>query len=109
MRWAVEASLKEKKGDQGEAGPGALYSSGLIAAGGIFGLLGIIINLFQDQEIANHVPHWFAAILRLPWRPNLFSFGPKLMGGLATNNLFAAFMFLVLAGSLFYFARKKLD
>ena len=109
VRWAVEASSKEKKGDEGEAGPGALYSSGLIAAGGIFGLLGIIINLFQDQEIANHVPHWFAAILRLPWRPDLFSFGPQLMGGLATNNLFAAFMFLVLAGSLFYFARKKLD
>jgi putative OPT family oligopeptide transporter len=109
VRWAVEASSKEKKGDEGEAGPGALYSSGLIAAGGIFGLLGIIINLFQDQEIANHVPHWFTAILRLPWRPDLFSFGPKLMGGLATNNLFAAFMFVVLAGSLFYFARKKLD
>jgi len=109
VRWAVEASSKEKKADEGEAGPGALYSSGLIAAGGIFGLLGIIINLFQDQEIANHVPHWFAAVLRLPWRPDLFSFGPKLMGGLATNNLFATFMFLVLAGSLFYFARKKLD
>jgi putative OPT family oligopeptide transporter len=109
VRWAVEASSKEKKNDEGEAGPGALYSSGLIAAGGIFGLLGIIINLFQDQEIASHVPHWFAVILGLPWRPDLFSFGPKLMGGLATNNLFATFMFVVLAGSLFYFARKKLD
>jgi len=31
------------------------------------------------------------------------------LGGLATNNLFGAFMFAVLAGSLFYFARKKLD
>jgi putative OPT family oligopeptide transporter len=109
VRWAVEASMKEKQGGDSEASPGALYSSGLIAAGGIFGLLGIIINLLQDPEIAHHVPGWFATVLRLPWRPDLFSFGPKLMGSLATNNLFGAFMFLVLAGSLFYFARKKLD
>jgi hypothetical protein len=109
VRWAVEASMKEKHEGDSEASPGALYSSGLIAAGGIFGLLGIIINLLQDPEIANHVPGWFAAALRLPWRPELFSFGPKIMGSLATSNLFGAFMFLILAGSLFYFARKKLD
>jgi putative OPT family oligopeptide transporter len=109
VRWAVEASMKEKQEGDSEASPGALYSSGLIAAGGIFGLLGIIINLLQDPEIANHVPGWFATALRLPWRPDLFSFGPKLMGSLATSNLFGALMFLLLAGSLFYFAKKKLD
>jgi putative OPT family oligopeptide transporter len=109
VRWAVEASMKEKQEGDSEASPGALYSSGLIAAGGIFGLLGIIINLLQDPEIANHVPGWFATMLRLPWRPDLFSFGPQIMGSLATSNLFGALMFLVLAGSLFYFARKKLD
>ncbi|HEX8812833.1 MAG TPA: OPT/YSL family transporter, partial [Terracidiphilus sp.] len=109
VRWAVEASMKEQQEGDSEASPGALYSSGLIAAGGIFGLLGIIINLLQDPEIANHVPGWFASLLRLPWRPDLFSFGPKIMGPLATSNLFGAFMFLLLAGSLFYFARKKLD
>jgi putative OPT family oligopeptide transporter len=109
VRWAVEASMKGKLEGDSEASPGALYSSGLIAAGGIFGLLGIIINLLQDPEIANRVPGWFASALRLPWRPDLFSFGPKLMGSLAISNLFGAFMFLLLAGSLFYFARKKLD
>jgi putative OPT family oligopeptide transporter len=109
VRWAVEASMKEKQEGESDASPGALYSSGLIAAGGIFGLLGIIINLLQDPEIANRVPGWFASALRLPWRPDLFSFGPRIMGSLATSNLFGAFMFLVLAGSLFYFARKKLD
>ena len=98
-----------KAGGQSEASPGALYSSGLIAAGGVFGLLGIVITLLQDPEIANHVPHWFSAVLRLPWRPDLFSFGPKLLGPLATSNLFGTFMFLLLAASLFYFARKKLD
>jgi len=109
VRWAVEASLKEKQAGDSEASPGALYSSGLIAAGGIFGLLGIIINLLQDPEIANHVPHWLSAVLRLPWRPDLFSIGPKLLGSLATNNLFGLIMFIGLAASLFFFARKKLN
>jgi putative OPT family oligopeptide transporter len=109
VRWAVEASMKEKVEGDSEASPGALYSSGLIAAGGIFGLLGIVIALLQDPEIFTRVPGWVSTVLRLPWRPDLFSFGPKLLGPLATSNLFGAAMFLLLAGSLFYFARKKLD
>jgi putative OPT family oligopeptide transporter len=107
IRLLVEATTKKK--DESEASPGALYSSGLIAAGGVFGLLGIVINLFQDPEISNRVPHWLTSALHLPWRADLFSFGPKLMGHLATSNLFGAFMFLLLGASLFYFARKKLD
>ncbi len=109
VRWLVEATSKKKK-EEGEASPGALYSSGLIAAGGIFGLLGIIINLLQDPEIATHVPGWFARLLNLPWRPNLFTFGPALLGqAVANSNLFGLVMFLLLAATLFYFARKKLD
>jgi putative OPT family oligopeptide transporter len=107
VRALVEATTKKK--DESEASPGALYSSGLIAAGGVFGLLGILINLLQDPEISNRAPHWVTSILRLPWRPDLFSFGPKLMGTLAVSNLLGLFMFVLLAGSLFYFARKKLD
>jgi putative OPT family oligopeptide transporter len=106
VRWLVEVS--SKKTEEGEASPGALYSSGLIAAGGVFGLLGIVINLLQDPEISSHVPHWVTATLRLPWRPDLFAFGPKILGSLATSNLFGLFMFILLAASLFYFARKKL-
>src|SRR5207302_1850651 len=90
----VEATTKKK--DESEASPGALYSSGLIAAGGVFGLLGIIIALLQDPEISNRVPHFVTSILGLPWRPDLFSFGPKLMGPLATSNLFGVFMFAFL-------------
>ncbi|HKW56277.1 MAG TPA: oligopeptide transporter, OPT family [Candidatus Acidoferrum sp.] len=117
VRWLVEASSKEKK-DEGEASPGALYSSGLIAAGGVFGLLGIVINLFQDPEIATHVPGWFARMLSLPWRPDLFAFGPKHWPSWAPSNipvpthaqsLFGVFMFFLLAASLFHFARKKLS
>ena len=107
VRMLVEATTKKK--DESEASPGALFSSGLIAAGGVFGLLGIIINLLQDPEISNRVPQWLTSALGLPWRADLFAFGPKLMGPLATSNLFGIFMFALLAGSLFYFARKKLD
>jgi hypothetical protein len=107
IRVAVEATTKKK--DESEASPGALYSSGLIAAGGVFGLLGIVINLLQDQEISAHVPQWVTTVLRLPWRADLFAFGPKMFGPLATSNLFGLIMFLALAASLFYFARKKLD
>ena len=107
VRWLVETT--SKKADEGEASPGALYSSGLIAAGGVFGLLGIIIALLQDPEISTRVPQWVSSVLRLPWRPDLFSFGPKILGSLATSNLFGLFMFMLLAGSLFYFARKKLS
>ena len=118
VRWLVEASAKEKK-EEGEASPGALYSSGLIAAGGVFGLLGIVINLFQDEEIANHVPTWLVHTLNLPWRSDLFALGPKLWPLLAPNDklpvpthaqsLFGLFMFALLAFSLFHFARKKLN
>ena len=106
VRWMVEAS--SKKTEEGEASPGALYSSGLIAAGGVFGLLGIVIALLQDPEISTRVPHWLVVVLRLPWRQDLFAFGPKILGSLATSNLFGLFMFILLAASLFYFARKKL-
>jgi putative OPT family oligopeptide transporter len=108
LRSLVEATTKKK--DESEASPGALYSSGLIAAGGVFGLLGIVINLLQDPEISSHVPGWFASMLRLPWRPDLFAWGPKLLGPtLANSNLFGILMFALLGASLFYFARKKLD
>ena len=108
VRWLVEATSKEKK-DEGEASPGALYSSGLIAAGGIFGLLGIVINLLQDSEIANHSPGWLVSILHLPWRGDLFAFGPKILPSLSQSDVFGIVMFALLAASLFYFARKKLN
>src|SRR5262249_61117088 len=60
LRLLVEATTKKK--DESEASPGALYSSGLIAAGGVFGLLGIVINLLQDPEISNRVPHWASSV-----------------------------------------------
>ena len=84
-----------------------------IAAGGDFH------NLFQDKEIASRVPQWLVHGLHLPWPEKLFAFGPKHWPFLAANDklplptspqsLFAIFMFVLLGGSLFYFARRKLD
>ena len=107
IRMLVDATTQKK--DESEASPGALYSSGLIAAGGVFGLLGIVINLFQDPEIPTHAPAWLVSILHLPWNPDTIAFGPRLFGSWATNNAFGLIMFILLCASLFYFARKKLD
>ena len=132
VRVLVEATTKKK--DESEASPGALYSSGLIAAGGVFGLLGIIIGLIQDPEIAtrlphwlvktlnwtvNHSPDWLAPVFRLPWSEKAFAFGPKYWPSIAARldnlpptsaqSLVGIFMFALLAASLFYFARKKLN
>src|SRR5205807_9287935 len=74
VRVLVEATTKQK--EEGEASPGALYSSGLIAAGGVFGLLGIVINFLQGPENPPHVPHWLTAVLRLPRRAVLVALGP---------------------------------
>jgi putative OPT family oligopeptide transporter len=108
VRWLAERGSK-KEHSESEASPGALYSSGLIAAGGIFGLLAIVINLLQDPDISAHLPHWVISIFHLPLRADLFAFGPKVLGSLAQSNLFGMVMFLFLAGSLLFFAKKKLN
>jgi len=115
LRVLVEATTKRK--DDSEASPGALYASGLIAAGGVFGLLGIVINLLQDPEISNRVPHWLTATLNLPWRTDLLSFGPRFWPAFSSHDgmptsaqsILGMVMFAALGASLVYFARKKLD
>jgi putative OPT family oligopeptide transporter len=108
VRWAIEASAKEKT-EESEASPGALYASGLIAAGGVFGLLAIVINLFQDPDLSSHVPHWLVASLHLPWSPTLLSIGPNFFPKIAGSSFVGIVMFLLLAVSLFISARKKLN
>ena len=96
VRWLVERSRGAEAGS--DVGPGPLYASGLIAGGGVFGLLGIVVALLEDQEFRYHI-----------FRPGLFQFGPKIMGAWSNSDLFAIVMFLALAASQFYFARKKMD
>jgi putative OPT family oligopeptide transporter len=109
LRWLVERGVEKKSGAESEVSPGSLYSSGLIAAGGVFGLLAIIINLFQDPELSKRLPHWLTSLFFLPWPPKIFAFGEKFMPHLSQAHALGVVMFLLLASSLFVFARKKLD
>ena len=99
VRWAAERGRKSS-GDHAESdvSPGSLFASGLIAAGGVMGLIAIIINVLGDPELG---------IKLIP--PGVLAFGPKIAPGLATSNLFGVVMFALLAYSLYHFARKKLD
>lgn len=97
VRWLVERSEKKTSGTESEISPGPLYASGLIAGGGIFGLFGIVVALLEDPEFKYHI-----------FKEGYFQFGAKLTGSLSTSGLFAAVMFVLLAATQFYFARKKL-
>jgi hypothetical protein len=94
LRWLVERSAEKKSDTESEVSPGSLYSSGLIAAGGVIGLLAIVIKVLEDAG-------WM--------KPDTFNVGTRLLGSLATNGWLGVVMFLLLASSLFVFARKKLE
>jgi putative OPT family oligopeptide transporter len=99
VRWAAERGQKWSGAHaESEVSPGSLYASGLIAAGGVLGLIAIVINVLGDPELG---------IKLIP--PGALAFGPKIAPGLAQSNLCAVLMFAALAYSLFHFARKKLD
>jgi hypothetical protein len=94
VRWIVDRAA-EKASDgttasESEISPGSLYASGLIAAGGIVGLMGVALKLYETAAGKEDV-------LLLP----------------ATNFLHhdwvSVLMFVLLAGSLYYFARKPLN
>jgi len=91
IRWLVE---RGKKQEESEVSPGSLYSSGLIAGAAIFGLAAIGIRLLEET---GGLPRDF------------FRRGPQLLGELASSNLLAVVMFVLLTASLFHFARKKLE
>ena len=94
VRWLVERNKPRTAESESEVSPGSLYSSGLIAAGGVVGLLAIIIKLMEIRG-------WVT--------PDKFNVGEKWIGGLATNDWLGVVMFLLLASSLFVFARRKLE
>jgi putative OPT family oligopeptide transporter len=98
VRWLVEKAAERagEKAEESEVSPGSLYASGLIAAGGIVGLLGIAIKLMETQG----------------WLPeNSIAWGTRLhfmTDHPAFSNGVGVVMFALLAFSLFYFARKPL-
>jgi putative OPT family oligopeptide transporter len=94
VRWLAERGKEKTAASDSEVSPGSLYSSGLIAAGGVFGLLAIIFKVMEDA-------HWMPK--------DLFLFGPKILGSFAASAWAGVIMFVLLATSLFVFARKKLE
>ena len=109
VRWLAEQGREKSAGAESEVSPGSLYSSGLIAAGGVFGLLAIMFNLLQDPELSQHVPHWLVRALHLPWPEKLFTaWGEKYLPQLHQAQWFGVLLFAALAATLFVSARKKL-
>jgi uncharacterized oligopeptide transporter (OPT) family protein len=108
VRWLAERGM-EKKSDAGsEVSSGSLYASGLIAAGGVFGLLAIVINLLQDPELSKRLPHWIVSVFHLPWPEKAFAFGELHLPRLSHVPALGVGLFAVLAITLFLSARKKL-
>ncbi len=122
MRWLVERSAAKagEKHEESDVSPGSLYASGLIAAGGIVGLLGIAFNLIETQmrdagrtaaadtfrqvlsfgswiDKANNVHYRIAEMLG----------GPQYADAVA--NVVGVLAFLGLAATLHHFARKPLE
>jgi len=91
VRWLVERGAR--KVEESDVSPGSLYASGLIAAGGIVGLLGIGVKLMETQG-------WI--------REGAVAWGVKIPF-LATNNWLAVAAFVLLSTSLLHFARKPLE
>jgi putative OPT family oligopeptide transporter len=108
VRWFAEQGKEKESEAESEVSPGSLYASGLIAAGGVFGLLAIVLNLLQDPLLSTKVPHWLAAILRLPWPQGMFALGAK-MPGISGSDTTGVVLFVLLAVSLFVSARKRLN
>ena len=94
VRWLAERNKPRTAESESEVSPGALFSSGLIAAGGVVGLLAIIIKLMEIRG-------WVT--------PDKFNVGEKWIGSLATNDWLGVVMFVILASSLFVFAKRKLE
>jgi putative OPT family oligopeptide transporter len=90
VRWFVDEAAKKAGGEstESEISPGSLFASGLIAAGGIVGLLGVALKGYEttvgEGDILNF-PHTFL-----------------------DNNYVSVAAFAALAFSLYYFARKPL-
>jgi putative OPT family oligopeptide transporter len=96
IRWLVERNMA-KAGvavEDSEVSAGSLYASGLIAAGGIVGLLGIGVKLLEDPSVGLIKPG--ALILEFSKNPT-------------TSKIIAVIACAALAYSLYHFARKPLD
>ncbi|MGC1782622.1 MAG: oligopeptide transporter, OPT family [Acidobacteriaceae bacterium] len=94
VRWMVDRAVEKSRGGASEGigsevSPGSLYASGLIAAGGIVGLLGVALKLYESATGRFD-------ILKMSTKNPLY------------HDWISVIMFALLMGSLFYFARRPL-
>ncbi len=91
VRWLVDAAAKRagESSENEEISPGSLFASGLIAAGGIAGLIGVGLKAveatYYDNRDLLNLPHTFL-----------------------DNNFVSVLGFAALAFALYHFARKPL-
>jgi putative OPT family oligopeptide transporter len=89
VRWLVDSAVKKAGGGaEGDVSPGSLFASGLIAAGGIMGLLGVAFKFYEttwNKDNPIGLPHTFVY-----------------------HDWVSVLAFAALAFSLYYFARKPL-
>jgi uncharacterized oligopeptide transporter (OPT) family protein len=90
VRWMVDRATEKAGEETGESeiSPGSLYASGLIAAGGMVGLMGVGLKVWESATN----------------RGNPVQFPQTFL----THDWVSVLMFAMLAGSLYYFARKPL-
>jgi putative OPT family oligopeptide transporter len=91
VRWMIDRAVEKAGETEGESeiSPGSLYASGLIAAGGIVGLMGVALKLYETATGKQDV------LLLAATNP-------------LHHDWVSVLMFVLLAGSLYYFARKPL-
>ena len=93
VRWLVDQAAKKSGSDapdaDSEISPGSLFASGLIAAGGIVGLIGVALKAIEASYYDNR------DLLNLPH-------------SILDNNYVSVLAFAALAFALYYFARKPL-
>jgi uncharacterized oligopeptide transporter (OPT) family protein len=98
VRWMVDRAVAKAGGSEeetsSEISPGSLYASGLIAAGGVMGLMGVALKLYEAAT-GNEVRLWFPA--------------GSAIYNLLQHQVISIIAFGLLAFSLYYFARKPLD
>jgi putative OPT family oligopeptide transporter len=122
VRWLVErgAAKAGEKHEESDVSPGSLYASGLIAAGGIVGLLGIAFNLIETRmrdggsvgaaDTFRHVlsfGSWADTAGTVHYRIAEMLGGSRYADLVA--NLIGVAAFVGLAATLYHFARKPLE
>jgi len=94
VRWLVDRQAAKSGGtaEESDVSPGSLFASGLIAAGGIVGLIGIGIKLMESRD-------WIA-----PGKLVM-----QFSKDATTSNIIGVITFAALAFALYHFANKPLD